>query len=250
MLKFEYWDMIRRKIRFDNLEDMGVPTGDMICREIDAGNYESAKELAQYFVPESKGLHDLYCDWTYDLFDKIASKHGEEAMFEILKETQSTWMMRRTWKGLLKMTPFQRLAINAEVFRAHRCGPRQQGELVLSEDEEKYTLLCDPCGSGGRMRRGDPVDGTPSRLGKPYNFGKTSKPYWWSWSQSGVPYYCIHCAVNELLMIEWGGWPLWVTDYDPDPEKPCCWSFYKKPEFIPEKYWTRFKLVKPETFES
>ena len=127
MLKFEYLDAIKRKIRMDDLADLGVPTGEMICRAIDSGNYDTAKALARYFVPESKGLHDLYCDWTYDIFDKVAQKHGEEAMFELMRATQSTWMMRRTWKGLSKMTPFQRLALNAEVFRAHRCGPSQDG---------------------------------------------------------------------------------------------------------------------------
>lgn len=249
MLRLEYLDAIKRNIRLDDLAELGVPTGEMICREIDSGNYETAKKLARYFVPESKALHDLYCDWTYDIFDKVAQTHGEEAMFELMRATQSTWMMRRTWKGLSKMTPFQRLALNAEVFRAHRCGPQQDGALTIIEDDKKYTLTCDPCGSGGRMRRGDPIDGTPSRLGKPYNFGKTSKPYWWSWHQEGVPYYCIHCAVNEILMIEWGGWPLWVTEYTPDHAKPCAWVFYKKPEDVPDKYFTRlgFERPKPET---
>jgi len=249
MLKFEKWELIKRKIRQDDVKDLGIPTADMVCREIDAGNLEVAKELSQYVVHESKALHDLFCDWTYDIFDKVAKRYGEEAMHELLRETQSTWMMKRTWKGLLGMTPFQRLILNAEIFRAHRCGPRQMGELVITEDREKYTLSFDPCGSGGRMRRGDPINGTPSRLGKPYNFGKTSKPYSWSWKQKGVPYYCIHCAVNESLMIEWGGWPLWVTMYDPDPEKPCGVIFYKKPEYIPEKYWTRLGFEKPEKLD-
>lgn len=249
MLKFETWDLIGRKIRQDDLADLGVPTGDMIKRQIDEGKLELAKELADYFVPESKGLHDLYVDWTTDIFDKVAKKYGEEDMYELLRATQGTWMMRRTWSGLRKMTPIERLNINAEIFRAHRCGPRQQGELNITEDEHKYMLLCDPCGSGGRIRRGDPIDGTPSRLGKPYNFGVTTKPYWWSWSQAGVPYYCIHCAINEILMIEWGGWPFWVTEYNPDHSKPCAWHFYKAPEPMPEKYWTRLGFQKPEKFD-
>jgi hypothetical protein len=249
MLKYERLDSIKRKIRQDDLDDLGVPTGDMICRCIDDGNLEMAKELAQYFVPESKGLHDLYVDWTADIFDKVAKKYGEEAMYELLRATQSTWMMRRTWSGLSKMQPFHRLILNAEIFRGHRCGPRQMGELNFREDENKYELLCDPCGSGGRIRRGDPIDGTPSRLGKPYNFGVTSKAYDWSWGQAGVPYYCIHCAINEILMMEWGGWPLWVTEYNPDATKPCAWHFYKTPQAIPEKYWTRLGFKKPANFD-
>ena len=119
MLNFKKWDLIRRKIRQDDVEDLGIPTGDVICREIDAGNYELAKELTQYLVPEGKGLHDLYCDWCYDIFDKVAKKYGEEDLHELLRATQSTWMMYRTWKGMQKMTPFERLSINAEVCTCH-----------------------------------------------------------------------------------------------------------------------------------
>jgi hypothetical protein len=59
--------------------------------------------------------------------------------------------------------------------------------------------------------------------------GRTSKAYPWSWSQAGVPYYCLHCAVNEILMIEWGGWPLRVTEYNPDDTNPVPGSSTKIP---------------------
>jgi hypothetical protein len=103
----------------------------------------------------------------------------------------------------------------------------------------------DPCGSGGRMRRGDPVDGTPSRLGPPYNFGVTQKGYSWSWGRKDVPYYCIHCAINEILPIVWGGFPLWVTGYSDDAAAPCYWHFYRSPELIPAEYYHRLGFDKP-----
>jgi hypothetical protein len=59
MLKYEKWDKIRRKIRKDDLQDLGVPTPDMVKRCIDEGKTELAKELADYIIIESKGLHDL-----------------------------------------------------------------------------------------------------------------------------------------------------------------------------------------------
>ena len=64
-----------------------------------------------------------------------------------------------------------------------------------------------------------------------------------------MPYYCVHCAVNELLPMEWGGHPLWVTDYDPDASKPCAWRFYKSAEAIPEKYYARAGRKKPKPGE-
>jgi hypothetical protein len=249
MLKFEYWDLIKRKIRLDDVKDLGTPTVDLVCKAIDDGNYALAKELVIYFIPEGKGLHDLYCDWCYDIFDKVAKKYGEENLHELLRSTQSTWMMYRTWKGMQKMTPYERVCINAEVLRSHRCGPRQMGELSVIEEDDRYIIQMDPCGSGGRMRRGDAVDGTGSRLAKPYNFGVTSKAFWWSWSKAGVPYYCLHCAMCEILMVEWGGWPMHVTAYDPDPQRPCAWIFYKRPELVPEEYWTRLGFKKPSSFD-
>lgn len=158
-------------------------------------------------------------------------------------------MLRRTWKAFRNMAVKTQVDLTAEMMRAHRCGPEQDGEISVTEDEEKFTIVMDPCGSGGRMRRGDTKDGTPSRLGPPYDFGVTKEAHPWSWGRKDVPYYCTHCAVNEILPIEWGGSPLWVTDFNPDASKPCLWQFYKKPELIPEKYWTRVGKTKPDSFD-
>ena len=99
------------------------------------------------------------------------------------------------------------------------------------------------------MRRGDPVDGTPSKQGEPNSFGATKQAYDWSWGQADVPCYCVHCVMNEVLPMEWGGHPLWVTGYDPDPQKPCSWNFYKQVENIPEDYYRRVGMQKPSAGE-
>ncbi len=44
MLKYEKWDMIKRKIRKDDWKDLGVPTPDMVKRCIDEGKFALAKE--------------------------------------------------------------------------------------------------------------------------------------------------------------------------------------------------------------
>jgi uncharacterized protein YodC (DUF2158 family) len=51
--------------------------------------------------------------------------------------------------------------------------------------------------------------------------------------------------VNEIVPMELGGHPLWVTDYQTDAEKPCKWLFYKTAEAIPEKYYQRAGKQKP-----
>ncbi len=244
MIKLIKSERLRRFIREDDWEDLGISTPHLIIRSIDEGRYEDAKALVRYMLPEGKGLHDLFCDWIWDLLTKTAEKRGEEATYELCRATQETWMLRRTWKALLKMSVEERVYFNAEIMRSHRGGPKQDGGLDIIEEEDRISIKMDPCGSGGRMRRGDPVGGTPSRLGPPYNFGVTEKAYPWSWSRKNVPYYCIHCAINEILPIEWGGYPLWVTGYSDDASMPCYWHFYRKPELIPEKCFTRLGFKK------
>lgn len=249
MLRLDHHEMLQRKMRQEDPEHLGTSTVKAIKGAIDEGRLEDAKELTDYSISESKGLHDLMCDWVYDLLDKVAKRFGETAMYEILKSSQETWMMKRSWKGYLRMPVKERVDLTAEVLRSHRCGPDQDGDVEIVEDEESYSIVMDPCGSGGRMRRGDPVDGTPSRLGKPYHFGKTQEAHTWSWSKKDVPYYCIHCAVNETVMMENGGHPLWVTQYDDDAEKPCAWKFYKRADDIPDVAYERLGFKKPKAGE-
>ena len=205
MLKLIESEKLRRLVREDDWADLGLSTPDMIAKAIDAGRYDEAKALAGYFIPEGKALHDLFCDWIWDIFTKTSQQHREEAVYELCRSTQETWMMRRTWKGLSKMSVEERVYLNAEVMRSHRCGPDQDGGVDIIEEVDRFSIKMDPCGSGGRMRRGDPVDGTPSRLGPPYNFGVTRKAYPWSWGRKNVPYYCIHCAINEILPLNGEG---------------------------------------------
>ena len=245
MLKLADLAKLGRPLRQDDMADLGRPTPEAICQAIDEGRLEEAKALAWYTIDEGKGLHDLYCDWVWDLLSGIAERHGEEEMYRCLRTSQASWMMRRSWKGFLKLTVEERVQVTAEMMRAHRCGPEQDGEVQVIEDEDRYTILMDPCGSGGRMRRGDPVNGTPSRLGPPYAFGVTREAHDWSFGKKDVPYYCVHCALNEMLPMEWGGHPLWVTGYDADAEKPCAWHFYKSAERIPEDYYRRAGREKP-----
>lgn len=250
MLKLSDMAKLGRAVRQDDWPDLGRSTPKQLEQAVDEGRAEDAKALGRYMIPEGKALHDLFCDWLWDLFTQIAERHGEEELGAMLRQTQGGWMMKRTWRGFLTMSVEERVQLTAEIMRAHRCGPDQDGDVEIIDEGDRYRLRMDPCGSGGRMRRGDPVDGTPSRLDAPYNFGCSKQPHDWSWGKTGVPYYCSHCAMNELLPMEWGGHPLWVTDYDPDPQKPCAWVFYKRAEDIPAEYYERVGRQKPAAGEA
>ncbi|MBW1931108.1 MAG: hypothetical protein JRH08_05770 [Deltaproteobacteria bacterium] len=246
MLRLVNSERLGRLLRQDDWETLGTSTTDLIIKAAKQGRFDEVELLARYSISEGKALHDLMCDWIWDILTKTAEKHGEGAVYELCRATQETWMMRRTWKALLRMSVEERVYVSTEIIRSHRCGPRQDGTIEIIEEKDRYSIKMDPCGSGGRMRRGDPIDGTPSRLGPPYNFGSTKKAYPWSWNEKNVPYYCVHCAVNEILPIEWGGYPLWVTGYSEDAFEPCYWHFYKDPSLIPDFYFERLGFRKKD----
>src|SRR5437868_4379560 len=77
----------------------------------------------------------------------------------------------------------------------------------------RVVVAFDPCGSGGRARRGDPARGVPPATERP-EFGFSEGAHDWTWRREGVCLYCSHCAlVNEILPIERLGFPMRVTEY-------------------------------------
>lgn len=236
------FDRLRRLLRQDPVPELGVSTVTLLERRIDEGKLDEAKALARYAEIERQPLHDLFADWIWHMLTRIGANYGEAEVGKVLRETQSGWMMRRVWKSFQKMTVLERVHMTAEMMRSHAFDHMSGKQTVtVVEEEDRYSVVMDPCGSGGRMRRGDPQ----SRLEPPYDFGVSQEPHDWSWGEKGVPYYCAHCALNEILPMEWGGYPLWVTGYDADASKPCAWHFYKTADAIPEHYFTRVGRRKP-----
>ena len=113
------------------------------------------------------------------------------------------------------------LQLDAEFARSHH------SDFTVVEEPDRYVLTCDPCGSGGR-------------LGRTMNVGVTKKAYPWSWGKSGVSYYCTHCCfIWEIIPTEIQGYPIRINLLGDKPGDPCIHLHYKKPELIPEEYFTR-----------
>jgi hypothetical protein len=203
--------------------------------------------MVDYIRIEGKGLHDLYCDWTYALLEWVKRKEGEEALkpcLEYCKEVTS-----HAFYDQIKnvKTIEEKIQFFAEALRAHSSGPKESGNFKIYDDGEKVVIEVDPCGSGGRMRRGSSVTGSPSRLKEPFSLSATTKQEDWDWYMQGVPLYCLHCSIwHELMPLETGTIPTKFTNYVNDPAKPCIWVFYRKMEDIPAIYFHRIGYEKPK----
>jgi len=252
MLRFNYRPSIRRKIREDEWNELGIPTTTRIKEMIDKGEKKLAKELVDYMWEfETVRLHDLFMHWIYGLQTYLAENFGEEEVYNSLRKQADTWWMAPIIEKMAAL-PAEELALNrAEAMRCHPNGPVERGDFELVEEEERYVMTFHPCGTGGRTRLHCKMGNFPPRTEPPFNFGVTKKPYPWSWGKTGVPYYCCHCCINnEIVPIEVIGYPLRINAWPDDPEGACSWIFYKKPEMIPEKYFTRVGKVKdPSKFK-
>jgi hypothetical protein len=193
-------------------------------------------------------VHELYCDWCWALLTNIRDTYGEERFGAAMRETMEDWIAVR-YKDLVDMTPEEMLQLTVEGLRGEFFGAELYGDVEVTEEEDRYVLAFDPCGTGGRMRRGVPQLGTPPRTESPYNFGVSQTAHDWSWNEKGVCLYCTHCAdINELMPLDKIGRPMRVTEHPKNPQDKCRWFIYKKPELIPDSVYERFGRKRPDHF--
>jgi len=222
MIRLEKSEALRRKIRQDDIPELVIPTWNLVRKAMQAGKIDEALEFMEYGCAESKAMHDASISIIDDAVTYLA-RFGEEEVPKMFRQT--FYPMVKDW---MSVTPGveETLQRCAEFQRSHF------SDCTIVEEPDRYVMRCDPCGSGGRLRRSK-------------NAGTTKKPYPWSWGKSGIPYYCTHCCLAwEIIPTELWGYPIRINLVTDKPEDPCIQYYYKKPELIPEEYFTRIGMTK------
>lgn len=195
---------------------------DLLCETVKAGERGEALGFLEQIQAESQANNDNMTSFVEMVLAHLAGLDEEEVlnifrqryyprMKNILSVNRSTEETMQYCTGLQK---------------------RHHAEFTVTEEQNRYVVRYDPCGTGGRLRRTRRV-------------GTTKKAYPWSWGKTDIPYYCCHCCVNwEMIATELRGYPLRITLIGDKPEDPCVHLFYKKPELIPEEYFTRIGMEK------
>jgi hypothetical protein len=203
-------------------------------------------------------LHDRYADYQAGLLTFVARQFGEAALEECFRHVLDPYLRERYSPFDVRLRPyeetiFRNAYLSYEAMRGHLCGPGRRGDIDVEEDDEKIIIAFDPCGSGGRQQRGDPIEGTGSRAEAPYEFGITRERHDWAWNETGVCYYCAHCcfALEQWPAEQWGhpvrvvDSPLYGESRGPEPKK-CTWTIYKRLDAIPSEAYERIGRRKPE----
>ncbi len=203
-------------------------------------------------------LHDRYADLMAGVLAFVARRFGEPALERCYRAVLEPYVQERYMPFDVRLHPYadtlaRNLYIALEAMRGHLVGPDRRGDIELKEFDDRWELSFDPCGSGGRQLRGDPIEGTGSRVLAPYEFGVTTERHPWAWNEVGVCYYCAHCnlALSTIPAERWGhpvrtvDPPLWRGEDDPLTRKRCSWTVWKSLEAIPEREYERIGRQKP-----
>ena len=234
-----------------------------LCSDaIDADQWAAADENAEAMRETWRRVKDRDGDHSYGLIDAIVKRFGEGVigdMWDSVIRPLFNWryanfdIAKRPWDESLD----QLMMVACESMRSHLVGVERTGDFELVELDDRFILRFDPCGSGGRIVRGDLVEGTPSRMEDPYNWGVSEEPHSWNHGKSGICHYCTHCIrLMEEMPIDRFGYPLRVVDppvypdADPLNRQYCQWQMFKDPTAVPVEFYSRVDRVKPEVFGS
>ncbi len=203
--------------------------------------------------------HDRTCDWVYGLIDVCARHLGEDRVVDLWDELLTPFYQtrdrydidRNPWSDSLEVLMTDAL----ESLRGHLSGPGRLGDIEVVEEEDRWALSFDPCGSGGRTYREDPDEGGPPRMEPPYNYAVTTARHDWAWNKEGVCLYCVHCCqLQERIPIRRFGYPVRVVEPPTWPSaragNPCTWYIYKDPSLIPPQIYERVGAARPERLGS
>jgi len=214
-----------------------------LVRELEAPKSTALQSLHR-LVEAWRGLYDGCIDMLAGYMDAIVRRFGEDALEELYRQrlVEPVFVEKYAKYDVAKndwqeMFPYL-VYISMDGRRAHLSGPGRLGEVDIEEFEDRVEIRIDPCSSGGRLVRGEPLDGTGPRMEQPYGFRPLERAHDWAWQRKGVCAYCAHCCLlHTKIPIERFGYPLRVLDPPTYPDRKdakCVWTMYRRIEDIPE----------------
>jgi hypothetical protein len=187
-------------------------------------------------------------DWVWAMLTWVQVNVDEASVERVMRETLGSWAEAR-YNNYLDLAFEEQVALTVEGMRGHLSGPGRLGDVGVVDEGNRIVVSFDPCGSGGRARRGDPVRGILPSAERP-ELASSQEAHDWTWQRPGVCLYCSHCSlVNEILPIERLGFPMRITENPLNPEDKCRWIMYKDPRDIPAEFYERVGKTKPSTPE-
>lgn len=227
--------MNERLFSKDEIAEMEKRSLDRLLEAVEAGDKDTAKRIANRMYNEFLSMHDLYRNWVTSTLSFIGRRYGDEVLEEAMNEGVATW-----WLPTVKKFPkgAEGLRQSVKMFAAGLRGHLQP--LHIEEDDEKITIQLRPCGSGGRLVLEGKYEGEDAFL-------TVEKPGFLTYGRKNFPVYCAHEPSMEFVDARENGSPFVVVEPAHELGKEyCTCMIYKDPDKIPEKYYERLGIKKPD----
>ena len=188
------------------------------------GDWAGAAAAFEQAFTAARAWHDLLFRYTWAIMSAVLAQRGQESLDEAVERVLcATSFYEPSWQQSAGLSQEQLAVMLAEHLRLHFSGG--DGRVELIDEPDCIRLVLAPCGSGGAMRA--------AAAGRPgFSLLAEARPN--TWGRAGeVPAYCSHCAVNEHESVRRFGYARWLTQFDPDPHKPCGWTLPKRSMTLP-----------------
>ena len=228
-MQIEKSEALGRNIRQEKGESLATSTWDEVRAAIQEGRTQDALAGLDYGCAEAKMMHDSMCSFADDALTRLAEVGGDEEVQQLLRKRYQPVITR--W---LATTPDVRESLERgiEFQRGHF------GQTSVKEEADRFVVTCDPCGSGGQLRRTKEV-------------ARVKEAHDWTWNKEDIPYYCTHCAIMwEIIPTEMRGHPIRINLPPKNDSDPCVHLYYKTADSIPDEYFDRISRTRTANFEA
>mgnify|MGYP001822822344 CR=1 FL=1 len=221
--------------------ELGIAAKEQLVSAARSGDQKQAHKWLKRMWLDFKVPHDVLVAWINEMFDHLAQDTEQHILDSILETHQSIWGNRYEKWDL--MTPWEKVALTVEGMRGHLSGQDRKGNVLVREEEDRFVIAFDPCGTGGVLRRGDPETGRPAYP----TTGMNREAHDWIWEEKiGVHWYCSHCAIAmEWLPGNQRGYVFRPLDHNMDHQAPCVWYVYKDEKMARAYHYSRTGLEIP-----
>lgn len=198
-----------------------------IASAVEAGQHEQARALLAERERQHELIYEQFIETMTRFESYVGRVYGDDRLEGLLRHCGDR--RRQGFEKCESMLAEDFVRTSAHLLKTH------MGNVTVTEDDEKFTITQDPCGSGGRLMR----EGTYAGPNAVYSI---STPQAMTFGKADFPSYCAHCAVwNNIQCIEWYGHPQWAIDHPTTPAEPCRIHIYKSPKRIPARYYEQVR---------
>lgn len=219
-----------RQVKTKGVAARWIAELDSIDELIGEGNAAETITRAGVLREEALALHDGIMSRVVALLSIIYEDHGEDKLAWVFSQVMKPESMDPD--GTL---PFREKVENIMLFTRSHLLP-----FNVTEDDDKVTFMPDPCPSGARLIR-------EGHYEEPRNNAVIRHSGALTYGRAEMPVYCCHEPAMELTSALRTGVPLFIVDPPEDVGiTPCKIYVYKDPAQIPEAYYERLGLKKPD----